>query len=162
MCLSYIIPYGSGMEPLVEVSVLNRISDFILQIANENNNYYSLMVCGDLNSRTSTCQEIVIYDNDASIHALPYDYIIDKNLPRFSEDHIINQNGRKLLEFFISNNLRICNGRVGADKGTGKFTFFGITGCSVVDYVLVSSDLLNELFVAFWICPPNILSDHVQ
>ena len=78
------------------------------------------MVCGDFNSRTSTCQDFLNYDNDANTHALPYDYIIDENLPRLSEDHIINQNGRRLLEFCISNNLRICNGRVGADKALGS------------------------------------------
>ena len=117
------------------------------------------MICGDFNSRTSTCQDFVIYDNDANTHALPYDYIIDENLPRFSEDHIINQNGRRLLEFCVLNNLRMCNGRVGADKGTGKFTFVDSTGCDVVNYVLVSSDLLNHLS-HFEICPPNILSDH--
>ena len=159
LCLCYIIPYGSSREPLVEVSVLDRISDFILQIVNENNNCYNLIVCGDFNSRTSTCQDFVIYDNNANTHALPYGYIIDENLPRFSEDHIINQNGRWLLEFCVLNNLRICNGRVGADKGIGKFTFVGSTGCSVVDYVLVSLDLLNHL-THFEICPPNILSDH--
>ena len=41
----------------------------------------------------------------------------------------------------------------------GKYTFVGSTGCSVVDYVLVSPDLLQHM-LHFEVCPPNILSDH--
>ena len=99
-------------------------------------------------------------------HALPSNYIFDEIefaafffFFFFSEDLVINQNGRRLLEFFIFNNLRICKGRVGADKGIGRFTFVGSTGCSVVNNGLVSSDVLHCLS-HFEICPPNILSDH--
>ena len=159
LCLCYILPQGSSRQPLIEIPVLDRISDFILEIANETNNNYNLMICGDFNSRTSTNLDFVLYDNDANIHALPSDYTIDENLPRFSQDYITNQNGRNLLEFCILNNLRICNGRVGADKGIGKYTFVGKAGCSVVDYVLVSSDLLQHILY-FEVCLPNILSDH--
>ena len=74
------------------------------------------MICGDLNSRTGTSEDYVIYDNKANIHVLPDDYVTDEGLKRFSQDKLLNQNGRKLLEFCRGNSLRICNGRVGEGK----------------------------------------------
>ena len=89
------------------------------------------------------------------------DYIPDVPLDRFSEDKFINLNGRKLLDFCKENALRICNGRVGQDKGIGKYTYVGRTGSSVVDYVLVSEHIFN-LISNFTVGHPNILSDHCE
>ena len=55
--------------------------------------------------------------------------------------------------------MRIINGRVGADKGIGKYTFVGSRGSSVVDYVLSSQDLF-KCIKHFQVHDPNILSDH--
>ncbi|MCG7877024.1 MAG: reverse transcriptase family protein, partial [Candidatus Thiodiazotropha endolucinida] len=100
-----------------------------------------------------------MFDNVANIYVLPTDYEVDKNIPRVSQDKIINTNGRKLLDFCKSNSLRICNGRLGADSGVGKYTYVGSTGNSVVDYVIVNPYLF-DLFSTFEVCEPNILSDH--
>lgn len=159
LCLCYIIPSGSSREAFVEMNVLDRISNFIIQIANETNDNYNLIICGDFNSRTGTDIDYVYYDNIFNIHALPDDYVIDEELFRYSQDKIINSNGRKLLEFCRLNCLRICNGRLGSDKGIGKFTYVGSTGRSVVDYVIVSSALL-KCFLKFEVSEPTILSDH--
>ena len=137
LCLSYIIPSGSSREALTEISVLDRISDHIIQIANETNNNYNILLCGDLNSRTGSEQDFVIFDNDVNMDLLPDDYEVDENLQRFSQDSSININGRKLLDFCKLNGLRICNGRLGMDKGIGKYTYVGYSGRSVVDYVIV-------------------------
>ena len=51
--------------------------------------------------------------------------------------------------------LRILNGRIGSDKGVGKFTCHTHRGQSVVDYVLASTDSL-QLFCFFDIGDPNI------
>ena len=51
------------------------------------------------------------------------------------------------------------NGRVGSDRGVGKYTFVGSRGSSVVDYVLTSQELFN-LIEDFDVQEPNIMSDH--
>ena len=78
---------------MVETAILDRLSDFIAKIANETNNYY-VMICGDLNSRTGTGEDYVIYDSNANTHVLPDDYGTDEGLKRFSQDKLLNQNGR--------------------------------------------------------------------
>ena len=78
-----------------------------------------------------------------NVPILPDDYEADIVLQRLSQDHIVNSNGRKSLEFCKAHSLRLCNGRYGDDKGMGKFTYIGHNGRSVV-----------------FVDGPNILSDH--
>lgn len=65
----------------------------------------------------------------------------------------------KLLDFCRFNGIRICNGRLGADYGVGKYTYVGSTGSSVIDYVIVNP-LLFKNIRNFTVGEPNILSDH--
>ena len=51
------------------------------------------------------------------------------------------------------------NGRVGNDRGIGRYTFVGSRGSSVVDYVLASQSLFDYI-KDFEVQDPNILSDH--
>ncbi|MCG8076814.1 MAG: hypothetical protein JAY75_11300 [Candidatus Thiodiazotropha taylori] len=90
---------------------------------------------------------------------MPIDYVVDEFISRSSQDKTINSNGRKLFDFCKLNTLRVANGRIGADKGIGKYTYVGSTGSSVIDYVLVSPCLLNVI-QHFLVNDPNILSDH--
>ena len=119
---------------------------------------YNVLICGDFNSRIGNQKDYVIFDNDANIDILSLDYEIDTLIPRFSQDNTRNTNGRKLLDFCRQNGLRVGNGRVGADKGVGKYTYVGSTGCSVIDYVIVNSSLL-DVFSTFHVGDPNILTD---
>ena len=102
------------------MDVLDRITNYIIKIANDTNENYKILICGDFNSRIGNEKDYVIFDNDANIDILPIDYVPDDISPRFSQDHIINTNGRKLLDFCKLNGLRVGNGRLGADKGVGK------------------------------------------
>ena len=159
VCLCYVTPSDSSREVFIETSVFDRISDHIIEISAETNNNYHLLICGDLNSRTGIEPDYVVYDNPDNIPVLPEDYVSDTAFDRFSHDRFINTNGRKLLDFCKLNSLRICNGRLGKDKGGGKYTYVGGAGSSVVDYVLVSESIIN-LISKFNIGDPNILSDH--
>ena len=49
----------------MEVNVLDRISEYILQIANKTKYQYSLLICGDFNSRTGIERDFVNFDNVA-------------------------------------------------------------------------------------------------
>jgi len=51
------------------------------------------------------------------------------------------------------------NGRVGEDKGIGRYTYVGSSGSSLVDYVITTQNLFS--FVdTFVVKEPTILSDH--
>ena len=159
ICLCYILPSGSSREALVEIEVLDRISEFILKLSNETSDQYNVLICGDFNSRTGTEPDFVPFDNVANIEMLPVDYQVDENLSRYSQDKVVNANGRKLLDFCKLNGLRICNGRLCEDYGTGKCTYVGGTCSSVLDYVIVNPSLF-QCISSFQIHVPNILSDH--
>lgn len=159
-CLCYIVPSASSREALIEMDVLDRITNYIIKIANDTNDNYNILICGDFNSRIGNESDYVIFDNDANIDKLPIDYVPDEIIsPRFSQDHTINTNGRKLLDFCKLNGLRVGNGRLGADKGVGKYTYVGSTGSSVIDYVIANPYLL-DVISSFHVADPNILSDH--
>ena len=58
-------------------------------------------------------------------------------------DHkLIKESGRLLLNLCQETGLRILNERTKGDL-TGKYTCITYNGCSVVDYMLVSTDILN-------------------
>ena len=104
----------------IETSVFDRLSDHVIEISAETYNNYHLLICGDLKSRTGTEPDYVVYDKPDNIPVLPEDYVSDTAFDRFSHDHFINTNGRKLLDVCKLNSLRICNGRLGKDKGVWK------------------------------------------
>uniref|UniRef100_T1IMJ3 Endonuclease/exonuclease/phosphatase domain-containing protein n=1 Tax=Strigamia maritima TaxID=126957 RepID=T1IMJ3_STRMM len=56
-----------------------------------------------------------------------------------SEDKLLNFEEKKLLTFCDENALKILNG-YGRGDYTGKFTFIGALGASVIDYAIVKED----------------------
>ena len=94
------------------------------------------------------------------MNVLPDEYTPDRFMDRYSQDigHV-NNNGLLLLDLCKQTGVRIMNGRVGADRGVGKFTFVGSRGSSLVDYVLASQDLFQYVS-KFEVEDPNIISDH--
>ena len=71
----------------------------------------------------------------------------------------VNKHGKDLLSLCKAANLIICNGRLGLDKGVGKFTCFTSRGRGVVDY-LVASHSSIEYISNFDIDPLRVESDH--
>ena len=119
----------------------------------------NLIVCGDFNARICYLKDYVPHDIGRHIDALPDDYIGDTALSKSSSDSSVNDNGTLLIDFCIQTGLRVANGRVGVDATEGKCTYVGSNGSSLIDYVIVSEDLL-EIFSEFYVSDPNILSDH--
>ena len=89
---------------------------------------------------------------------LPDDYVSDEEIPRKSQDNIVNSNGQLLLEFLKHSDLRIANGRVCEDKQIGAYTYVCSKGSSLVDYCIVNIELLSD-FSSFYVHDPNMLSD---
>ena len=82
------------------------------------------------------------------------------NYFRHSQDSVtVNSRGRNLLEICTALNLRIFNGRIVGDL-EGKKTCFHYNGSSVVDYVIGSKAILQN--VRYLIVNPLMphLSDH--
>ncbi len=120
---------------------------------------------GDFNSRTALNLHYIENDsvdlnrfNENEI--LPENYKIDQCSKRNSADKILNNQGEHLLDMCISSGLRILNGRYIGDI-LGNFTCFTANGSSVVDYAIVSEDLLSSVR-HFKTDDLNYLSDHIQ
>ena len=86
LCLCYNVPEGSSRLRLIDnVDIFDRISDHMVHIQNITNNKCSFMICGDLNSRTSTFPDYVEDDSSDHISVLPDDYLTDTPLARASK-----------------------------------------------------------------------------
>ena len=101
----------------------------------------------------------MVDDHATHKHILPDDYVSDQEIPRKSQDNIVNSNGQLLLDILKQSGLRIANGRVCEDKQIGAYTFVGSRGSSLVDYCIVNTELLSD-FSSFYVHDPNMLSDH--
>lgn len=121
-----------------------------------------IFLSGDFNSRTGICPDYIEDDSYLPTNGsvtLPDDYILDLNLKRNSRDRIVNAQGKLLLEICIESRLRMLNGRFLGDS-VGNFTYFDpLGGCSLVDYMIISEDILHCISY-FNVMYPNELSGH--
>ena len=111
-----------------------------------------VLLLGDFNARIQTKEDFLDVDDFFAEHfnfdeSLRQFYNISSLLENFnmtkfraSKDKTANNEGNILLETCKSNNLFILNGRCGKDKNVGAFTF---KQCSVIDYIIVSSQALK-------------------
>jgi hypothetical protein len=103
---------------------------------------YFIVLSGDLNGRTADVSQKVSqkvpvdFDSD-------FDFARDSgpvNVGRCSQDKIFNGYGKVLLSMCTVLNMYILNGMCYGDR-EGRFTYLCDSGCSVVDYFLMSRDL---------------------
>ena len=86
-------------------------------------------------------------------------YESDNAIPqRKNQDVQTNTQGKRLIDLCISSGIRILNGRHNGDP-SGKLTCYTPRGCSVVDYVVMSENLLYTV-EEFSISDLPIYSDH--
>ena len=131
------------------------------ELANLPSNYKVLM-CGDLNAATNIAADFLDQDIqgtnidwlenvDADIENdqthVVYNYLNERGLLGSSsmDTRKIDKHGRDLLDLCKSTNMVILNGRIGLDKGIGHFTRVDTTDCSVVDYLLSSICMIDEV-----------------
>ena len=135
----------------------DNINDLYSKLLN-NIEFYSqlgeVVVQGDFNAYTGSTPDFVLSDNS------PYpNYFIDSCIPRNSLDRKHPNKSRKLLtDLCKETGLRILNGRTLGDLH-GKYTCITYNGCSVVDYTLVSSSLLQGIR-SFMVNNLTPISDH--
>jgi hypothetical protein len=117
----------------------------------------SIVMLGDFNARTGTLDDFLSLDKNMlkdSGLILDEDFIYyDKDklksqgifTERINKDRNINKNGRCLIDTCRNLNLKIVNGRFGEDQNVGAFTCESHNGSSVVDYAIVSANLLMHI-----------------
>ena len=144
MATVYVSPEKSsynidGIEPIYEqlladVTRYSRLGHIIVQ--------------GDFNAYSNVKPDFISYDESNRSNIEDDHYVYDQNLPRNNLDpKLINNSGKHLLNLCKETGLRILNGRTIGDL-SGKYTCITYNGCSVVDYMLVSTDLLD--FVGYF------------
>ena len=120
------------------------------------NEEYSVILCGDFNSYTSTKPDYVEFDDyvnddldlDTDIKDM-MNVVQDLEALGIAKDrtsldkHRPNNFGNLMLEFCVTNNVVICNGRIGSDKCKGEITC--VKGNSVIDYILCSPNILGNV-----------------
>ena len=141
ICLVYYPPIGSAYTQGLDQDILDCIEKDLAHYKERGN----ILLCGDFNARTSTDLDFITND-DNKYTPIFDDYSIDRELlKRFNKDKILDSRGKDLLELCTSHQLRILNGRVLGDV-LGHFTCYTPNGASVVDYVIVSEDILSQIF----------------
>ena len=153
-CFCYMPPVDS-MATLNEASQWSTFQPEVEKYAMATRG--KIILCGDLNARTGNCRDFIPYDSDLSIRS-SFRYIVDSAIPRTSNDTTVNTQGRYLLDLCICSRIRIVNGRLDGDPH-GDYTCYIPWGCSVVDYALVSADMLQNVLY-FKVEDLPIYSDH--
>ena len=118
-----------------------------------------VILCGDLNARVGNLLDYIMNDSSPHIEQYYSGYESDNAIPqRKNQDVQTNTQGKRLINLCISSGIRILNGRHNGDP-SGKFTCYTPRGCSVVDYVVMSENLLYTV-EEFSISDLPVYSDH--
>ena len=141
ICLVYYPPSGSVYTQGLDKDILDCIEKDLINYQELGN----VLLCGDFNARTGQEPDLIIHDDDR--YTPIFDgYPIDKKIfERQSQDATVDTRGKDLLALCTSQQLRIVNGRVLGDT-YGHYTCYTPNGTSVVDYVMVSEDILDQIF----------------
>ena len=101
-----------------------------------------VVLCGDLNSRTSNIVPNHVDDDDFSAH-WNTDSVPQKFSARSSKDSVLNAYGKNCLNMCSVLGLTMLNGLCNGDLD-GHYTYISETGSSVNDYWLISVEFLEQ------------------
>ena len=136
ICAVYDPPPSSTYSLRQQIDPLEKIEEDIIAYSKKGN----IMLVGDFNARTNKYPDSVNYDSDTIIPIYHND-----NIPnRMSQDKVIDNRGKHLLEICVQSHLRILNGRCLGDT-LGKYTCHTYNGSSVVDYSIISESIYNDI-----------------
>lgn len=139
MC-AYIPPEGSRYYTFFDTDGISLLENILIENAILNNDYY-IIVSGDLNARTMNISQPIIAECDFALLYKSQSAVVG----RCSQDNTLNSFGKNLLNVCTALNLCILNGVCNGDL-SGCYTYTSDTGCSVVDYFLMSSELLAIVY----------------
>ena len=137
----YIPPYGSPFYKTEALSCIELLEHRFMSLPINLSEYYFIL-CGDFNVRTGERLNFIKVDMNIPEFQKYHDIFDMGEIPvRKSCDKTITQNGKDLLNFCKVYSVVIINGRCGNDLN-GSFTYISAQGCSLIDYILCSPDLL--------------------
>ena len=119
----------AGKETTLEnvLSLLGKLAD------------YDILLLGDFNARSGPLNHCPAKEDWTDTHN-----VNDLVCSRQSEDTVINERGKKLLDTVSSCNMTILNGNVLGDI-FGNYTCSRYNGNSVVDYAIASAELREQI-----------------
>ena len=115
------------------------------------------LLIGDFNARTGCLDDFVCMDDSVALQCgtdLSDDDLFNTKheldslgieTSRFSQDGVVNNSGRMLVELCRSLDLKFMNGKFGSDYKIGEYTCSSSSGKSVVDYAIGSPGLLTRV-----------------
>lgn len=138
LAVVYITCGNPASDDIKNENIFNLLEEDIAKFSNLG----ECLIMGDFNAKTSNLPD---YVEDTELDDFP-DYICDEPLPRNNCDpHDIDNRGRQLLSLCKSAGVRILNGRTLGDY-FGNYTCYSHSGSpSVIDYVLSSVNLRNNI-----------------
>ena len=159
ICFAYIPPDSSEYSKNMELDLFDNISEEISKYECEGN----VLFAGDFNAKTSTESDSVIDLNDK--HSPINDvvtYNCDIPIKRNNADkHMVDSQGKRLLELCKNSRIRILNGRLPGDR-RGNLTRFPLSlreSPSTLDYMATDTELFKEV-KSFYVLPNLGVSDH--
>ena len=121
-----------------ECNVLQLIKEQLARFSESD----QIIIRRDFNSRLSTKADFIV-EHRKDLDFLPEGYELDTfTTHRNNDDVSLNSYGEQLIQLCIASKLRVLNGRARGDL-QGHFTYLGYQGCSTVDLVLDSKNILT-------------------
>jgi hypothetical protein len=140
ICSIYIPPQNSPRERRLDCYHFESLQENIYKFSKLG----SIILCGDFNARMGNIDDCI---NNTSIleEFFPSTCSVDGSIEsRISKDNHCNSYGKLLVELCCGNDLIILNGRTKGDY-IGQFTCQTYNGASVVDYTIVSSEVVRKM-----------------
>ena len=148
LVFTYVPPIGSPYykhKSPHEKNGINILEECLCHLQ-ESHEDCSFLICGDLNCRTANVQPLSEDINTdkymQNVYEPTHCNSNDTNLFRKSDDKEFNVFGRSLLDLCSVFDLFIVNGALMSNL-SGSFTNISVHGNSVVDYFLVSHDIMS-------------------
>jgi hypothetical protein len=145
----YLPPEGTTFLCDCGSDYISSLNETIAKFVNMGQVY----VCGDFNARTGNMggcdpSKCIVDSQDTDLlyvntHSSPVR--MPNQISRPSQDTVINNRGKALVDLCDAANFIILNGQMGSDEGTGAFTCCRSTGKSVVDYLLSQPMNINNI-----------------
>lgn len=103
---------------------------------------HQLLIVGDLNARVGRENDFLDEDDTEHVPGLEWFLADEFKRPRNARDLVVNDFGNSLLDLCIELGIHILNGRCYGDLN-GAFTNITENGCSIVDYMIAESSVID-------------------
>ena len=152
---AYLPPYDSNYWKVTQHGYGMEVIEKCVMDLHDVTDDFSLLLCGDLNARTASENYNQVQDDWEDVLAKVCDCF-----PRKSQDNHTNVFGQQLIELCNMCEYLILNGLL--ERGfDDSCTFVSNSGTSVVDYFLLSCDMLSSLCITSLEVENMIESDHL-